>query len=517
VSRGRLTRREALVAGAAVALFPETSVAARARRNPIARGGTFSSGVAAGAPTTGGALLWTRCDGIGKARIGVEVASDPDFRTLVHRGVAQVTPVRDATARVVVRGLKPGENYWYRFGTRTVGSPIGRFRTLRPPDSREPLRIGWFSCQRYEHGYFTPQAALAAEDLDLVVSLGDYIYEEDSTPKLPERKDPSGAPNGHTETLAQFRNRYRTYRTDPNLLEMHAAHAVVPIWDDCEVEGNWAGERESSGGSPSGARRVPFSEKRRAGFLAYFENMPVLRPRHGDRFKVYRSLDVGGVAELLLLDTRQYRAPQPCGDADFTSPDAALCRDDGGRRLGDAQKAWLKERLAGSRATWKILANAQMMMALDILPGQRLENDSWAGYEAERREVLEFAHGRGVRNLVSIVGDVHVFFAGDLTTTGRVGGRPIGTEFVGASVSHDGFSLGLQQDVSDTVAEQLPLTNPHLRYAEFSHRGYAVLEATPAELTVSFKAVRSVLTPRSESFLLRRFKVRDGDPRVRAA
>lgn len=508
-----VTRRDVLVGGAALALFPATSAAARQRRNPVARGGTFTSGVAAGAPTTDGALLWTRCDGIGKSRIRVEVASDPDFRRVVHRGLTQVTPLRDATARVTIDGLRPGEPYWYRFHTRTAHSPVGRFKTL-PGDSREPLRIGWFSCQRYEHGYFTPQAALADEDLDLVVSLGDYIYEEDSTPKLPERKDPSGAPNGHTETLAQFRARYRTYRTDKNLLAMHAAHAVVPIWDDCEVEGNWAGEQESSGGNPSGPRRVPFAEKRRAGFLAYFENMPVCRSRSA-RFKVYRALPLGGVAELLLLDTRQYRAPQPCGDGDFTDPQAALCSDDGGRRLGDAQKAWLKDRLATSQATWKILANAQMMMALDILPGQRLENDSWAGYAGERREVLEFARARGVRNLVSIVGDVHVFFAGDLHTTGRIDGARVGTEFVGASVSHDGFALpGLPQAQSDQVAELLPLVNPHLRYAEFSHRGYAVMEIAPDELNVTFKGVRTVLAPTSEAFVLRRFKVRDGDPRV---
>lgn len=506
-------------AGAALVVasgFPLTSVAARARRDVLVRGGAFREGVAAGEPGQRGATLWTRVDGVEQSgRIAVEVASDPGFDRVVHRGLAKVASYRDATARVRVESkrLKPGREYWYRFATRSKDSPVGRFRTMRPPDSREPIRIGYFSCQRFEHGYFTPHAAMAAEDLDLVVSLGDYIYEEDGGVKVAERRDDSGRPNGHVETLAQFRARHRRYRSDPSLQAMHAAHPFLAIWDDCEVEGNWAGHGPSSGPSPVGERSVPFEEKRRNGFRSYFEYMPVRDIRRAGVYKLYRSLRMGANAELFLLDTRQYRDPQPCNDAEFQPcPEA----DDAGRkRLGQIQKEWLKQGLSDSAATWKVLGNAQMMMSLDLPPGQPIMYDAWDGYGAERRELLEHLVAKGVTNLTSIVGDVHTYFAGQLTTTGRIGGVPVGTEFVGTSVSHEGFGLPeMSEEESTTLTNQLPLANPHIRYAKFGVRGYAVMELRPDELRVDFKGVRSVLEPKSESYLVRSFRVASGQPDV---
>jgi alkaline phosphatase D len=243
-----LSRRELLAAGgvalAASGAFPLTAVAARARRNPLARAGGFTSGVASGLPAPDGALLWTRLDdhAAPSARLRYEVATDRDFRHVVVRGEASATALRDATARQRVTGLQPDSEYFYRFATRTTASRVGRFKTLPPPDSDKPIRIAFFSCQRFEHGYFTPQAGIAAdEDLDVVLSLGDYIYEEDATPINRDRFEPNGGPNHNTETLAQFRGRHRSYRSDVALQGMHAQHALIPIWDDCEVEGNWAG------------------------------------------------------------------------------------------------------------------------------------------------------------------------------------------------------------------------------------------------------------------------------------
>jgi alkaline phosphatase D len=262
-------------------------------------------------------------------------------------------------------------------------------------------------------------------------------------------------------------------------------------------------------------RSIPFAEKRANGINAFFEWMPVDRLAGADRYRIYRSVVLGRHAELLMLDTRQYRDPQPCHDRDFT---AGLClgEDEQARnRLGATQKAWLKDRLVGSQATWKILGNAQMLMALDIAPTQSTQHDDWNGYAAERRELLEHVRARGVKNLTSVVGDVHVFFAGDLYTTGRVDGRRVGTEFVGASVTHNALNLlGLPQATSDLVTEQLPLLNPHLKYAEFSVHGYAVMEARPDELRVDFMGVRTITQPTSEVYRLASFRVPDGVPAV---
>ena len=526
VARSGLTRRKFVAGAGGVVLssaFPLTSVAARARRLPLARAGRFASGVASGDPFRHGALLWTRLHGVeADALVRLEVAADPEFRRVVDRQLVRAFGERDFTVKTRVNraALRPGERYWYRFATRTTSSPVGRLQTLRPPDSREPVRIGFFSCQRYEHGWFTPHDALAREDLDAVVSLGDFIYEEDSGAKVPQRKQETGKPNGHVETLAQWRAKHSVYRSDAALQRTLAAHTLLCIWDDCEVEGNWAGQGPSSGPSPVGARSIPFAAKRANGIRTFFEWMP-LRTSGAERHRIYRQVPFGRNAELFLLDTRQYRDPQPCHDATLQEPEGATCFEEsepGRTFLGGVQKRWLLDRLPRSRATWKVLGNAQMMMALDLPAGRPVQRDPWDGYDAERREVLEGLRTRGVRNLVSVVGDVHTFFAGDLTTTGRVGGNPIGTEFVGSSISHDGLGIDpMPQATFNQLADQLPAQNPHLRYAKFGVRGYGVIEARPDELRARFKAVDTVLAPQSRAYDLARFRVARDDPRVQTA
>ena len=515
-----LTRRGALAAAGAatVPFIVPRSVLAATRRPAFAGSGTFPSGVASGSPGLRSATVWTRLGDMDRsAQIGLEVARDPDFKNVIDRRRLPAHAARDHTARARIQGdrLSPDERYWYRFFTRTTTSPVGRFKTARPADSREPVRIAFFSCQRYEHGFFTPQDGIAAEDdLDLVVSLGDYLYDQDSSPKV--RNDDTGKPNDHAETLAQWRAKHRLYRSDERLQRMHAAHAFIPIWDDCEVEGNWAADEESASPGPErDPRQVPFLEKRRNAYQAFFEHMPLFRFA-SEQTRIYRSLRLGANAELLMLDTRQYRDPQPCegGKPGRPCPDAEA---PGRKRLGEQQKAWLKDRLVASDATWKVLGNAQMMMALDVPTGVPLETDSWNGYGAERREVLDHVVDRGVQNVTSIVGDVHVYFAGDLTTTGRAGGRPAGTEFVGASVSHDALAVSGDEQRDAVLTERVQQANPHLRYANFRHHGYAVLEARPDQLEVTFRAVRSVAERRSDTFTLERFLVDAGTPQVRTA
>jgi alkaline phosphatase D len=524
----RFNRREAM-AGAggllvASGAFPLTSVAARMRKLPRAGGGRFPHGVAAGFPAANGAVLWTRLDDFDGPRgtLRLEVATDPGFSKVLleERVIAQRAHDYTVHHRVASKRLKPGEQYFYRFYTQRGNSRVGRFRTPPPADSNQPFRIGYFSCQRYEHGYFNPHHHLANEDLDLVISLGDYIYEEDAGAQVPERVDPSGEPNGHVETLEQFRSRHATYRRDKGLRRMHANHAVVSIWDDCEVEGNWAGDGPSSGPSPVGERAIPFEEKRLNGMRAYFEWFPYARsprlPARIEKRKIYRSLRYGKTAELMLLDTRKYRDPQPCED--YTFDRGAPCDEleDPRKRLGPEQLAWLKARLTDSAARWKVLGNAQMMMALDVAPGSPAAVDGWDGYAAERRELLGFARAEGVSDIVSIVGDVHVFFAGDLRTDGRITGDPVGTEFVGASISHNALTLpGLSEEQSALVTENLPVVNPHLKFAHFRRHGYVVTEFGDERATFDFRVVDSVLEESSPVSTLARFEVLSGVPECR--
>ncbi len=511
-----LTRRDALLLAGNAALvtaltLPADPVAAATsarvrRRTDLVRGATFPSGVACGSPLTDGAVLWTQVAGIERAGLlEIEVAADPDFRRVLVRQRTRAAPVRDFCAKRLVRSpkLKPGEQYWYRFVTRDGSSPVGRMRTARPADSREPVRIGFFSCQKWHQGYYTAHQGLAAEDdLDLVVSLGDYIYEEPATTLLvAERKDTTGAlGDGDVQSLSEYRQKYRLYQSDEHLRAMHAAHPFVAVWDDHEAEDDYAGENE---GDPLRERRVTFAERKRAGYLSFFEHLPMPRFRD-DGFRLYRSLRVGQT-ELFLLDTRQYRDALAC-------PSAQPCLQAGapGRSiLGAAQRRWLGDGLAASSAPWKILANQVMMMGLDVPTGVPFNADQWDGYAAERRSLLQEALDRGVRDVAVLTGDIHTFFAGTVTTTGRIDGRAAATEFVGGSITSAGIRESVPADPALTEGG-LRTLNPHLEYVEVSSRGYGVLEARPDELRVTFRRPRTVLQPRSTVEDLARFRVARG-------
>jgi alkaline phosphatase D len=506
-----LTRRDLLERGAAGAAFLGAGgpgfLAARRRRRPL-YGGTFPLGVASGVPLADGATLWTRVDGLERTgRVELEVAADPQFYRVLHRERPLVLRVRDFTVKRTVRSkrLRPGETYWYRFESRDGSSQVGRFRTALPADSAEPVRIGFFSCQKWHQGYYTAHRGLAAEpDIDLVVSLGDYIYEEpvqDVT--VTERRDTTGQnKDGDVQTLREYRAKYRLYKSDPDLLAMHLAHPVCAIWDDHEAEDDYAGTTEGDALRP---RRVPFAERRRAGYLSFFEYQPIPRLR-SDPFRTYGSLRLGGL-ELLLLDTRQYRDPLACRPLTPCLPANAPGRS----ILGGTQRAWLMSALAASSANWKVIANQVMMMSLDLATlGVGINADQWDGYAAERRELMEHVLARGIKDVTVITGDIHTFFAGTVHTSGRIESPAAATEFVGGAITAAGIQETLGGGDATATETTIRASNPHLAYVDARRKGYGVLEATPGELKVTFRSPRTVLAPRSEIDDIARFRVARG-------
>src|SRR5215208_993290 len=352
--RAGLRRRDFVLAGAGASLAlagpgPLNYVAiARARRLPVATGGKFAHGVSSGFPSPRAVTLWTRVGELERSsRLTLEVASDKHFKHVVKRREVIAEAARDFTVHTRVSGLKPAHEYHYRFHTKHKNSRVGRFRTLPPADSNQTLRIGFYSCQSYEAGYFTAQGALAKEkDLDLVLCLGDYIYEHHYYDGPAARADTTGAnKDGDVQTLAEYREKYRLYQSDKNLQNLHAAHPFVVIWDDHEVEDNYAGSKPDSASTDPEhkennneyERRVPFGDRRKNGYKAFFEAMPRMVPK-GNR--LYGSLRLGKMAQLYLTDERQYRDLQPCNDELITP-----CPDDlkpGRTFLGSTQKRWLK-------------------------------------------------------------------------------------------------------------------------------------------------------------------------------
>lgn len=525
VTHSPLTRRRFLAGAGGLVLAGGLSGArGLAQSAPVvARGGRFAQSVASGQPTTGGITLWTKVSELERpGRMQFEIASEPDFRSVLIRRSVTPDEARDfsITTRVDSRRLKPSERYYYRFFTCDQSSPVGRFRTARPADSQEPVRIAFFSCQDYESGFYTAHAGIAQEDdLDLVVCLGDYIYERSFDPNK-TRTDTTG-PNGTAEvqTLGEYRKKYGLYHTDPDLLAVREQHPLYTIWDDHEVEDNYAADKP---GDATQNRRIEFAERRANGYRAFFEHMPQLEIA-GARDRIYGTIGLGRNADVFLLDQRQYRSDQPCDDATAPPPGSCAEQDDPARTmLGAEQKAWFKESLAGSKAAWKIVGNPLQMMSLDLVRGQPLVVDSWDGYTAERREIGEFIRERQIDNVAYLTGDIHTFFAGNVTPSGREGpGEPgaVATEFVGGAITSEGIAdrQGGEQ-LRDQLAAALDTgsgtQNPQIKYSNQSFKGYGVLEARPSELLVQFKAPRTVRSARSSILTLQRFRVRSGVPNV---
>jgi alkaline phosphatase D len=500
-----------LATGAALSAPINYAAAARSKRIPLAKHVGFPQGIASGFPYPKGTILWTRAEGLKKsARLKVAVAKDRHFKNTVLEKTVTARSDRDFTARTRVNGLKPDHEYFYRFFTDHSHSEVGRFRTGPPLNSKRPLKIAFYSCQEYGPGFYNAQAAIANEpDVDLVLCLGDYIYESDYTEG--PRKDTTGINgDGNVQTLPEYWQKYRLYKADPDLKRMHAAHNFISIWDDHEVEDNYADGQPSphaqNGKTNDGFdRRVPFAQREQYGYQARFNYMPVLR-FEGDRDRIYDSLRMGALVNLLITDQRQYRDQQPCHDqiinpcADENNPNRSM--------LGAKQKAWFKSALQTSPATWKLWGSEVMLMGFGSAPGPNhgLINDGWDGYQAERKEILDFILDAGVQNVVALTGDIHTFFAGTAGTTGDTTiGRPAVPEFVGGSATSPG--LPEESGVDPSVFTNTAALNPHMQFSDFRHRGFAVVNVSATELTCELRRVQIASRDRGAYAPLAKFRV----------
>ena len=505
-----LTRRSLLQGALGASVVVATPGWARKREQVLA-GGAFAQGVASGIPALHGATLWTRVDGLeGAGLVWLEVAADAGFARVLARRRVRALPGADGTARVHVGGLPAGEQLFYRFHTRSTESSVGRFRTRRPADSAEPVRVAFFSCQNWQTGYFTAHAGLAQEDLDLAVCVGDFIYEAASDPG--PRVDKIG-PDQSAQTLDEYREKYRMYRSDPNLQALQAAHNYAICWDDHEVMSSYYDEHP--GNAQGREARVPFPQRRANGYRAFFEHMPVIRVR-GDRDRIYRRIALGAHADLILTDLHQYADPPPCEGAPSEGPVILVpcdeAKDPKRTLLGAKQRAWLEATLTGSPAAWKLWGTSMMLMALDNAPGQPFTVGEWSGWEGERNSLAASLRAKGLKDLAAFSGDIHTFFAGQWTESGRTGSPPVGVEFVSGSMTSSGIaeSFGGQGTFTDQVRD----INPHISYANTSRRGYAVVEASDSELKVTFRSPQTVKSQPSPVEDLAKFRVARGSNTV---
>jgi alkaline phosphatase D len=405
---------------------------------------------------------------------------------------------------VEVAGLKPDRDYWYRFTAAGHASPRGRTRTAPAPDADvRRLRLAFGSCQKYEAGFWNAYDHLVADHPDLVLFLGDYIYESGPTDTGVRRQ-----PDPEPFDLAGYRMRYGAYKSDPKLQAAHAAAPWMVIWDDHEVVNDYGGDQDRPNTDPA-----VFLRRRAAAYQAYYEHMPLRRRSApvGPRMLLHRALDWGRLAQLQLIDTRQNRPQRTCDalSAGKSIPDCSERTDPSRSLLGAPQERWLMETLADSRGRWNLLSQQYAMGELKRLrpEGLRYSNDGWDGYAQTRRRIFEQWRDAKVSNPLVLGGDIHTFIAGDLAL--EPGGPPIASEFVGGSIS----SLG-----ADNVS-LLPLqaANPAMRFIDGEVRGYGLLELTPEAASITFRAVQSALAPTSPAHDLARFVVENGRPGLQRA
>lgn len=475
------TRRRMLtVSGAAVALAFGVNVANRDTATAVPRDlrtDPFTLGIASGDPLPGAVVLWTRLvpelfDPMGgmpdaNYEVSWQVATDERFSHVVRAGSATARPEFRHAVHVDVRGLEPSREYFYRFRAGRFLSPVGRTKTA-PAGHTNGLKFGVASCQAYPNGYYTAYQHLANEDLDVLFFLGDYIYENAVNAVGGDRNDTTlNVPSifeTAPDTLDLYRLRYTLYKADPDLQAAHAAFPWVVTWDDHEVEDNYAGDV-----SKAALPTDDFLVQRANAYRAYWEHSPLrpLQEPKGPDAQLYRRFQFGDLVEVSVLDTRQYRSDQACGDgakagcADAADPDRTI--------TGAQQMSWLLDGLGSSKARWNLIAN-QVMMAerrTTLTDPPALSMDAWDGYQADRQRLFDGITRRNVQGVVVITGDTHTNYACDLKQNfDDLSSKTLGVEFVGTSITSNG-------DGSDTTPQfELELqANPHMKFTNFQ-RGY---------------------------------------------
>ncbi|KNX37160.1 alkaline phosphatase D family protein [Luteipulveratus halotolerans] len=500
----QLTRRQLLGATGASGLTAAATLitsSAPAGATPWSRTNPFTLGVASGDPAPDGVVLWTRLapeplalDGRGgmddkPVQVLWQVATDPGFgeRTVVRAGSATATAALGHSVHVELNGLLPDREYWYRFRAGDQLSPVGRTRTSPAYGaSLQELRFAFTSCSNLPAGYFTAYRHMAQDDLDLVLHLGDYIYEGSGASPLPGRSHVSGK---EIFTLGDYRTRYSQYKTDPDLQAAHAAAPWIVTPDDHEVENNYADEISQIDTEPDQDRAV-FRARRAAAYQAYYEHMPLRRRSlpSGPDMQLFRRIRYGQLAEFNVLDTRQYRDDQieGCTSAcpERWAPERTI--------LGADQEAWLQDGIGASGSTWNVVANQVVTFDADGTAGagESYGLDNWMGYAGARQRWYDAVHRRGVDNMVVVTGDAHRSVVSDLKLDFRdQASATVGVELLGTSISSGGDGTDIDARGRTWLAE-----NPHLKFVNVQ-RGYQRCVLTPGQWRTDYRVVDAVTTP----------------------
>lgn len=492
----------------------------------------FTLGVASGSPSADGVVLWTRLARYGlfqrslmpdePVTVRWELAEDEAFRRRVRQGQVQALPELAHSVHIELEGLEPGRSYHYRFAVGGSGndwvSPVGRTRTLPAADAEVGrLRLAYASCQRWEHGHYAAWRHLVADAPDVVVFLGDYIYEY---PSAMEAVRSHG--EGWVISLADYRRRYALHRSDAALRDAHAACPWFVIWDDHEVQNDYAGEHPGD----AGPTVADFAARRAAAYQAFYEHMPLRRsvlsrvaPGAGGPLRLYGQARLGRLGSLSLLDTRQFRSRQACtrnGAFGSSTVDPSRCPswlDPARTLLGAEQERWFAQAAtAAGREGWHVVAQTTLFGQRDYRSGagQSFWNDGWDGYAPARRRFIDALQGHGKPNAVLLGGDVHENWVGHVKADyNDPASATVGIELCGTAITS---RSGGNEKLPERLAR-----NPHFVFADSQGKGYGLLDLRPQSMSVQLRVVDDVTRADSGIGTLARFEVAAGSARLERA
>jgi alkaline phosphatase D len=502
-----LPRRRFL--GGAAALTAAPWLASGPRAADVER---FTLGVASGQPRADSVVLWTRLMGDGlpeRVVVRWELAADEQFQRIVARGEESAEADSAHSVHAEPAGLEPARWYWYRFSALGQQSMLGRTRTAPAADAAATLRFAIASCQRYDVGHYAAWRHAAAEELDVVMFVGDYIYEY-ATSKAAVR----ALEGGEVFSLDQYRARYATHKSDPALQAAHAAAPWLLIWDDHEVSNDYANVQGQDLAVDTRARRA-------AGYRAYWEHMPFPKAARpvGIDMRIVSRLDWGTLARLHLLDDRQYRDVQVCpkpgrgGSNTLALAQCPALLDPARTLLGAEQERWLADGWDTTRP-WNLLVQQTLMARFTwqdpAIGGGTYWTDGWDGYAPARNRLLGVVAAKKVPGVVVLGGDVHSNYVADLKADFDDAKAPtIASEFCGTSIT----SLSLAQQRIDAARP----FNPHIHYGRADQRGYMSFELDSKQLRARVQVVDRPADPASAVTTAARFVVEAGRPGPRAA
>lgn len=480
----------------------------------------FQHGVASGDPLPTSVVLWTRVTPTAEATPGSglgdvvdvrwEVALDQNFSTIHAHGETTTSADSDHTVHIDPYGLEPATVYFYRFHALGQTSPVGRTATAPEFTAEvEVLRCAIASCANWESGFFAAYRDIAERgargELDMVVHLGDYIYEYgvgEMAGKLGVLRP--NQPAWETVTLADYRLRYGTYRTDAHLQAAHAAVPWVVTWDDHEIANNAYAHGAANHDDSEG----DWQARRNAAMQAYFEWQPLRATNPSEGGHLYRHLQFGSLAELLMLDLRSYRAAP-----------GVLQLIRGGQTpdvVGSEQFAWLQQQVETSSTSWRLVGNSVMLAKMDIIAlpyevqnamkemigapvNTPVLNDQWDGYVNDRDRLLEILGTRS-GHTVFFTGDIHSEWGNEIMHNDRVVAGELVCTSISAPNVDDMLNLPDHNPVSQEAAWQLRRANPHARHVELDAHGYSIATITADAVEMKWLRVADKAQPDSEVF-----------------